>query len=56
METKAQTMDRFFIKVMPGWNSFSLCDTGLSKINFISQFLYRDSLVYFVRLQPCVEF
>ena len=56
METKAQTMDRSFIKIIPGWNSFSLCDTGFSKINLISQFIYRDSLIYIVRLQSCVEF
>ena len=56
METKTQTMDRSFIKIIPGWNSISLCDTDFSKLNLISQFLYRDSLVYIVRLQSCVEF
>ena len=56
MKTKARIMDRSFIKVILGWRSFSLFDTNLSKINLTLQFLYKDSLVYIIRLQPCVEF
>ena len=56
MKIKVQIMDRTFIKILPGQNSFRLFNTGLSKINHMSQFLYRDSLIYIIRLQSCVEF
>jgi hypothetical protein len=58
METKEQTMDRFSVKtlgrIISSSRSTDLVD--LSMINFILYFIYRDSLVYIVRLKLCVEF
>lgn len=56
METKVQIMDKSFIKTVWRLNSPSLCDVDFSKMNRMSHFLCRDSLIYIVGLQPCVEF